>query len=445
MLNAISQLTFPQRHQAEQTIPCPGCKEVFPRAGDMIAHIENGECNVITEWDFYAHVQHKFVKNEIMKDLGEISENLQINPAFAVPKINPGLIEDDDTLESIENKTDGGVLLDDENEEQKGGDEFLEAQLASLKLDGKKVPLTRSNLEVWPRLPNQPKSGLAGQALTRTIGSPPPSIVDSDIPASQFASQITSRRGGLKIHTESYPSLQGSRVVSESSQGGFDDGDGVSSAGTAKAESVLMRPAAWTTDQTPRALFGDVKPVPQSAVTKSILKKRDEEQSKAPNLLINVRWWDPMSEDYTAHLFLDTVEHKYRCPFPACDRAEFEHVKGLEEHLLGVHAKVQFRCPGCFKIFRKAQGMMSHMESTMKCPVKKSKYFKSVCIVCAVIFPLLERIDRKLTDVFPGCRRHHWRYHESQAPAATCGLQNQYCCGQIWPGAQRRHVDQVQG
>ena len=396
ILHSTSRLTLSKRHQATQTIPCPGCKDVFQRAGDMIAHIENGECNVITESEFYAYVQHKAVKKEIMKDLGEISENLQINPAFAVPAINPGLIEDGDTQESIENKTDGGVLLDHENEEQKGGDDPLEAQLASFKLEGKKVPLTRSNLEVWPRLPNQPRSGVGGQALSQSIGSPPPSIIDSDIPASQFTSQITSRRCGAKVHTESYPSLQNSRVVSESGQGDCDDG--VSSAGTAKAESVLMRPPAWTTEQTSGALFGDVKPVPQSAMAKSILKKHDEEQSKAPNLLLNARWWDPLSKDYTAHLFFNKVKLNYRCPFPACDAAEFEHVKGpsgIEQHLLDVHAKLKFRCPGCFKIFAKAQGMMSHMESTMKCPVRKSKEFKSVCVlVCAIDFRCLERTNR---------------------------------------------------
>jgi hypothetical protein len=343
----------------------------------MIGHLENGDCSHITESEFYAYVQHKAVKKEIMKDLGEISENLQINPAFAVPKINPGLIEDDDTLESIENKTDGGVLLDHEDKEQQVGDHPLEAQLESLKLDGNEVPLTRSNLEVWPRLPNQPKSGVAGQVLSKPIGSAPPSIIDSDIPASQFASQITSRRGGVKVHTESYPSLENGRVVSESSQCDF--GDGLSSAGTAKAESVLMRPDAWTTEHTPRALFGDVKPLPQSKEVKSILKRRDEEQSKAPNLLLNARWWDPTSEEYTVDLFFDKVKSEYGCPFPACDGVKFEHVGGIEEHLVDVHARVKFRCPGCFKIFRSAQGMMSHMESTLNCPVKKSKYFKSVC------------------------------------------------------------------
>jgi hypothetical protein len=345
----------------------------------MIAHLENGDCSHIAESEFYAYLQHKAVNKEIMKDLGEISENLQINPAFAVPKINPGLIEDDldDTIESIANKTDGGVLLDHEDKEQQAGGHTLEAQIASLKLGDKNVPLTRSNLEVWPRLPNQPKSSVAGQILSQSIGSPPPSIIDSDIPASQFASQITSRRGGIKIQTESYPSLQSSRVVSESDQGDFDDG--VSSAGTAKAESVLMRPAAWTTEQTPRALFGEVKPLPPSNETKSILKKRDEEQSRAPNLLLNARWWDPTSEDYTVDLFLNRKESKYCCPFPACDAVTFEHVNDIEEHLLEAHARVKFRCPGCFKIFKKAQGMMSHMESTMNCPVKKSKYFKSVC------------------------------------------------------------------
>ena len=137
----------------------------------MIAHIENGECNAITESEFYAHVQHKFVKNEIMKNLGEISENLQINPAFAVPKINPGLIED-----SIENKTDGGVLLDHEDAEQQAGDQPLEAQLGSLKLEGTKVPLTRRNLEVWPRLPNQPKIPSQVYSINESLNHLPPPL-----------------------------------------------------------------------------------------------------------------------------------------------------------------------------------------------------------------------------------------------------------------------------
>ena len=323
-------------------------------------------------------MQHKAVKKEIMKDLGAISENLQINPAFAAPKMNPGLIEDYTTANSIENKTDGGVLLDEEDEEQKKGDDPLEAQLASLNIDGKKMPLTRSNLEVWPRLPHQSNSGVPDHVRNQSIGSPPPSIIDGNMSASEFASQITSRRGGVKVYTESYPLLQSSEVVPEPGQGDFDDG--LSSTATAKAESVLMRTPAWTTEQSSSALFGDVIPLPQSEETMSILKKRDEEQSKAPNLLLNARWWDPESEEYTADLFLNNKV--YCCPFPACDTASFAHHKGIEEHLLEVHAKVKFRCPGCFKIFKKAQGMMSHMESSLKCPVKKSKYFKSVCSCC---------------------------------------------------------------
>lgn len=346
----------------------------------MIAHLENGECTQISESEFYAYVQHKAVKKQIMKDLGAISENLQTNPAFAVPKMNPGLIEDDNRDDSIENKTDGGVpLLDEEDEEQKSGGHSLEAQLASIKLDDKSTPLTRSNLEVWPRLSNQPTSGSPSRVPSQSINSPPPSLIDSDIPASEFASLVTSRRGSVKVHTESYPSLQGSRLASESGQSDFHDG--ASSTSTAKAESVLMRPAAWTTDQTSYALFGNVEPPPKSEETKSILKKRDEEQSKAPNLLLNSRWWDPTSEEYTADLFLDKRESRFCCPFPDCDAASFEHQSGIDEHFLEAHARVQFRCHGCCKVFKKAQAIVSHMESSSKCPVKKSKYFKSVSTV----------------------------------------------------------------
>jgi hypothetical protein len=113
----------------------------------MIAHLENNECEVIRDYEFHAHMQHKFMKKEIMKNLDHFIQALSINAAFAPPPTHPGLIEPEQDIDRTDTETDGGVLLDQENEEQKAGVEPLAAQLAAVKLGGKKVPLTRSNLE----------------------------------------------------------------------------------------------------------------------------------------------------------------------------------------------------------------------------------------------------------------------------------------------------------
>lgn len=345
----------------------------------MIAHLENGECDEIPDYEFRAQLQHKFMKKEIMKDLGAFTENLSINTAFAAPPTHPGLIETPKQSAPIDTETEGGVLLDQDDEEQKGGCEPLEAKLASIELGGKRVKLTRSNLEAWPRLPGQSQSVLPHHILDKSIGSPPPSIVNTEIPASEFASQITSRRGGVKVHTESYTSLHSGTQASSSKHSTVnsleDDAESVS---TAKAETVLNRQAAWTTTHTSRALFGDHATAKQPEEIKSILKNREAEANQAPNLLLNARWFDPYSADYTSELFFHSINQVYVCPFPECDGMQFTHPHDVEGHLLEVHAKTQFRCPGCLKLFKRAQGIVSHIESTQKCPIRKSKNFKSV-------------------------------------------------------------------
>lgn len=346
----------------------------------MITHLEDNECDGIRDYEFYAQMQHKYMKKEIMKNLEYFSEALQINAAFAPQPTHPGLIEPEQSADRTETETDGGVLLDQEHDEQKAGLEPLEAKLAAVKLGGKKVPLTRSNLEAWPRLPGQMQSVVPGHILDQSIGSPPPSILSMDIPASEFASQITSRRGGVKIQTESYPSLQRNAHVAQSRKSSTiaATDDDAASVSTAQAEAVLKRPAAWTTTRTSRALFGDFKAEPQPEEIKSVIKNNREVTSKAANPLINARWWDPESEDYNQEVFFHSVFERYKCPFPECeDMPTFDHPHDIADHLLEAHAKIKFRCPGCLKLFQRASGMVSHMESTQKCPIRKSKHFKS--------------------------------------------------------------------
>jgi hypothetical protein len=342
----------------------------------MIAHLENNECEGIPDYEFYAQLQHKFMKKEIMKDLESFTENLQINSAYAPPPTHPGLIEPMKSATHTDTETDGGVLLDKDDEEQKEGCEPLEAKMASIELGGKKIPLTRKNLEAWPRLPGQSTSVVPRHILDQSICSPPPSIVSTDIPASEFASHITSR-GGVKVHTESYPSLPSGVQFQSNDTTKISTDEDAESVSTARADTVLKRPAAWTTTQTSRALFGESPVATQPNQIKSILKNREEEVKQAPNILLNARWWDPESGDYTSDLFLHSALNRYFCPFPQCDVEPFDCAHDIEGHLLEAHAKTKFRCPQCLKLFKRAQGMVSHMESTSKCPIRKSKPYHS--------------------------------------------------------------------
>lgn len=375
-----------QRHQAEQSIPCPGCREVFfTRAADLIGHLEKNKCETIRSYEFRAKIQHKYIKKEIMKDPGQFMENIQTNDTFVPPPEKPGLIKGKEPVDTTDTETDGGVLLDQEDEEQKRGEKPLEARMASIDLGGKKVPLRRENCETWPFLPGMKEPKVPMNVKNQSIGSPSPSVVGSELSASQFASQVTSRRGGIKVSTEPCPSLSSQASTSDlgptsATSVSVDDDDNKSTTSTAKAENVLERGPAWATTNTSRKLFGNVEPNAHSAETKSILKKHQEEAEKAPNLLLNSRWWDPFSDEFNLEMFKNQVIGSYRCPFPGCDGENFDTPFDIETHMMLSHTRTQFRCPGCLKLFKSACGMVGHMESTLKCTIKKSKNFKSVCI-----------------------------------------------------------------
>jgi hypothetical protein len=342
----------------------------------MIMHLERDECDGIPAIEFYAQLQHKYIKKEIMKDIDGFTQRLSQNAALTFPT-HPDQVDTDLTTVPIGTKTDGVVILDGDDEEQNGGTAPLEAKIAVVNLNGNKVQLTRSNLENWPRLPSGYPSVATNHVLNQSIGSLPPSVISMDMSASEFASRITGHDGGANIHTESHPSLSGRSNVSKSNHSTKDstndnnDGD-TASVSTTKPEGVLHLPAAWATTDTSRTLFGNIPKAPQPI--------EEENEPKAPNLLLNARWWDPYSKDYTSDIFIDSATSNYMCPFPSCELSQgFLHPHDIEGHLLEFHSKTKFVCPTCYKHFKRAAGMVSHIESTMKCEIRNSSKFQQVC------------------------------------------------------------------
>lgn len=293
-----------------------------------------------------------------------------------VPEPIPDL---DEPITPSEPESEGGVripLLDEEDEYQQRGQAPLTAEVDLITLqDGTRFPLTRANLETWPRLPGQKKSDVSSYLKGLSVSS------DTGTSISQVsASEITSRCGGVKVYTPSRPSLQSPPMQSLSfapTEASSDDGS--SSANTACADKVLKCPAAWK-EQTTHTLFPKAKATPPDEVVRSILKKREE--MTQPMNPLKARWWEPGSKDYNPNLFFHSVTQKYCCPFPDCDQLPFDTPFDIDAHFMEIHARMKYRCSSCCKLFRCAEGLVAHCESNGNCPVQKHNDFDKVRTVC---------------------------------------------------------------
>lgn len=356
-----------QNHVADQSLYCPAPRErcgcLFTKASHLIQHLESGQCKFITEYDFRASVQQKYVRKEIFKNPDAFNENLKINKALAVNNGNPGLITDGS---ETQDQDDGGVsIMDQENEEQMRGYQPLRAERDIMDMI---VPYTRENKETWPRMPGLAAPQLTANALRGlSIGSRSTSVTGA---GSEYASDFTSRRGGLKVYTESYPSLNSPSVGA--SIAGYDDD-------TASEATTTASPTAWGTGQTSTALFpGARASAPPAGDWSAIVQQRENEiVANAPKNIMDTRFYDPASSDYHVELFFHSVLEKYRCPFPGCD-AVYDIPSEIAEHLQTTHCKTSYNCTTCMKRFKSATALTAHMESSGRCKVKYSKNFHEV-------------------------------------------------------------------
>lgn len=309
-----------------------------------------------------------------MKGPEEFLQNLEINQ---LTSDNPGLIEGGSEAPDIE---EGGVnLLDGDDEHQQRGIQPLQAEVNLIEMN-ERPQLTRSNLEKWPRLPDQKPTQLTeslrklsiSSSITET-GSGGASIHGSQMSASEFASQITSRRGGNKVYTESLISLNSPKNVASS-----EVDDTASEASTTRASSANGS-AAWTAGSTSQVLFKGAKPTPPRADWDVVLKRRAEEARAHPTTnLFHSRFWDPTSNEFDIRMFWNGVIGKYHCPFDGCQDAVYDVDVDLIGHLQHAHLKKSYRCPLCLKLFNSASALIGHSESNGKCKVKKSSVYQKL-------------------------------------------------------------------
>jgi len=360
-----------QNHQAEQTIHCPGnCGDVFFRASNMMAHIEKGECSVITVKMFLDGVLQKLFVKEMMSDYAGFRQRLSMTKGYAT-MIDAGVsgsVEDESEAEDIEG---GGAVLTDEEDEaeaEEGGYRAVTAANEPDQVNDGRLPLTRQNLETWPRLPGQFPSEMTDALRNMSVDSRP--YADS---------AITSRRGGNKAYTAT--STTPNSPINTPTIMSFDDAASEVTT-TAGEEGQSLR--AWDTGNTSRTLFkhAHATPTPSSAGHWSAIYQRKEEEALC-NSSINLfhsRFWDRTSPEYDPDFFLHAMTGNYICPFPTCDypNAHWDSPSAMWDHLRNFHLKTNWRCSYCLKTMRSASALVAHSSSPGRCMLKYSSNFKRV-------------------------------------------------------------------
>ena len=300
-------------------------------------HLERNECSAISATAFRRASQQRHINNQIWQDPDIIQANLdKARIAYA------GVDRDE-----------GGVsLLDHQDEAQKEGFTPLQAEVDLLS-----SPIS----EAWPCLAQITKS-----TASMSIRPKVPAVTERNSSGSSSASQATSRRGGMKVCTESNASL-GSLGPWFSDDGEETSDTASQSQSTTTAGSLVSGPA-WTTGRTSNNLFKGAKPTPPPAVGAAALV--DNSRS-----LTDVRFWDPSSPDYHPDVFFQPAIEKYCCPFPACESVAFDVPSDMARHLYSAHIHVPYICQICWKRFKSASGFCAHLEDVEKCRVRQSDIF----------------------------------------------------------------------
>ncbi|GAB7357845.1 hypothetical protein MBLNU230_g0016t1 [Neophaeotheca triangularis] len=391
-------------HPADQRITCKGCNHVFVRASLLIGHFESGDCSGVSRQEFEGEKQKKHVHKQMMnapdRFVANIESNMQSQLQIKddIASIEPSLSGLDSTTDQdLGGSTAGGVLLDMHDPNQYDGQDPMAAEMDLMSFKEQyykehpdQAPLTRGNLEQRPGVLWEPTPAEA--MAERTLGSRTPSVAPSEY------SNITSRRGGLKVYTHSDPSAHNAtyRLTTHdaSSKYGTENYPSLTSplpgesalsnadntSDTASQATTTQDTPAWTTGNTSKTLF---KPSPLNTLNRNLgAHERGETtaQSQNPSTnLFRVRFWDPTSPDYDANRFYHAAIRAYCCPFPSCPMAQFPNAEEMELHLTIRHATQQYRCPACLKVFKTSVALVSHCENAAaNCRIQETGLYRKL-------------------------------------------------------------------
>jgi hypothetical protein len=237
-------------------------------------HLEFNHCEVISSKQFEGHVVHKLLITELLKG-GEAWERFQQKTAKYEA--------------TIDHEEEGGVSLGDD---PLGEDyEVEDVKFEALKPD--EPADSPMFAEPYPPLP-------AGSKTASDTGS------------------VNSAFGGLSLVSNS----QASTAVGSPVSATFPGQNSISSRSgstiqDSRAPSSTHQPKVWGSRNGKSAsnvLFPDAKPTPAPSEFSIVAYDEAVDKANRPNIMRS-RFWDPMSTDFNAEKFYNTVTGEYNCPF----------------------------------------------------------------------------------------------------------------------------------
>lgn len=225
--------------------------------------------------------------------------------------------------------------------------------------------------ESWPRMP---------QSLSTATASM------RSMSISERAPPIGAKKGILKTPRTPQPTnplIDRTVTPAESiSQGG----SVASSEATTVAASEKPRPMAWNSGKTASSLFPTpkekqiVNPGDWGGYLVATKSSNDANQVEQPNMF-RTQFWNITSKEYNVQQFWSELLNAYFCPFPSCadGTGKYSAASDIEAHIRLAHTMTCYRCPLCLKRFDRVAKLVGHVETSMKCRVKYSDQFDSVC------------------------------------------------------------------
>lgn len=389
-------------HKIDQKLKCIGCDEQFPRASMLIEHLEFDHCQVISSTQFYAHIIHKNLITDYLKQGGNLEEFMEKNASYRA---------------TIDDANDGGVnLIDgyDESQDLSAYEAFQ--QTVTISEVPERIVAASSSSQKTQTI-DEPKNTPAEPSTPAWILKLEAKLKELELSTPKTAASGAFKWQGMDAINEVERRLREKGELPAVEKSGTPSNNDGPSSTVAKADSqpVDTKPSVWGGNSA-TVLFSNDKPASTTKVDQMVANPtaqadeeppaedivvwggnaaktlfpnaqasaptqtphkpsfdREEAEKRVKNMMSN-RVWDPMCDEWAPQHFYNSVKNVYHCPFP-CERT-FALPIDLAKHIIEEHKIKAMQCPKCFRSFKSCTGLVAHCESTTsRCTINRNPDF----------------------------------------------------------------------
>ncbi|KAI0472093.1 hypothetical protein GGR56DRAFT_656913 [Xylariaceae sp. FL0804] len=347
-----------ESHREKQNLPCVGCKKSFKSAGAWMHHIEFNQCNSIFASQIAARRQERLeFAQELEKRRQPSPEPFPWSHVKTSAPAAGHLAENQAPPKQAQEATYLPSYTPLANRVYYRPDDFPEDFFPQ-----PKEKEFRYNDGDFPSLGSGQKQSLRG----RSMQSGPPTASSTNIMTPPTASSTS-------IMSNAWTKQPLREKPTQSSP--------------ATASTTGTESNAWMEPKGLSPQYHNAVPPPGDRTWTEYFNARqfpaapmgnDRSWSPEPEPRPTGRVTDPYDPNFNAAVFIDPILGTFKCPH-GCKK-KLETASGLAAHLKSpAHAgTAKKKCPGCNKYFTTTTALVSHMETSQKCRVRKGDDFRVI-------------------------------------------------------------------